>query len=99
MAPDDVAIIIAKLAKVEQELTDYKESHEKMALERQKVNFEKLNQIEKKVDGFIASCVGTKNKARIDTLYIWLTIASFFVVLLLAIHGISVDILKFIPKG
>ena len=97
MAPDDVAIIIAKLAKVEQELRDFKDSHERMATERQDNLKALIANVDTKLSGFVNGCLGFKNKARIDTLYIWITIVTFFVILLLAIHGIKIDFLSFLP--
>lgn len=47
MAPDDVAIIIAKLAKVEQELKDFKEYHDVRADERHGDTMRNIQLLEK----------------------------------------------------
>jgi superfamily II RNA helicase len=98
MAPDDVAIIIAKMAKVEQELVDYKESHEALAQFRYKSNVEKLETMGKKIDDFTTNCLGVQNKNRIDKLSVWAVISAFFILLLFAMHGVHFDLLNFLPK-
>jgi len=98
MTEEDRFDVVTEVRLIKKELSLFKEDHEKMAMERQQRMLEKIDDLKETVGGFVQKCTGPQHAQAIFRLFIWCSILSLGLSILFALHGITVDVNKILPK-